>query len=259
MKFRTRVGSVVLLACACALGLRATAAPPELPRDSYKKAADADLKFLQTRLADLAKKEAAGQKPLDGRVKPALGVALVLAVYADALGDEALHTGALEAAEAIEKRDFKAADAVAQKLAVKPGNAGKPRDVPKPFKDEQILEVTQSTFRNTSVGGLGIDKDIRDMLKRENPKPIDPAAVEILAVRTAVISEFAVHTPNERALRSVNERRDWDKIARDSVEVSKQLAEEAAKGEKADTKKLDAMLRPLIGRCDKCHVTCELE
>src|SRR5262249_57932566 len=54
----------------------ATAGPPELRKDSYRKAADADLDFLRTRLAALAAKQAAGGKLLDGQIQPALGVSL---------------------------------------------------------------------------------------------------------------------------------------------------------------------------------------
>jgi hypothetical protein len=224
-----------------------------LPRDSYKRAADADLKFLQERLAELAKKQADGEKILAGRAKPALGVALMLSVYADALGDEALRTGSLGAAGAIEKKDFKAASALAQKLVVKPGTAGKVRDVPKPFKDELVLAATQSVFRGSRVGGLNIDRDIQDMTKVNNPKPIDPAAVELLAVRSAVISEFAFHSPDDRAKAKATETKLWEKWSRESTKVSQQLADEAAKGEKADVQKLRKLLTTLNARCTDCH------
>ena len=45
----------------------------------------------------------------------------------------------------------------------------------------------------------------------------------------------------------------WDKWCRECVEVSKQLAEEAAKGDKADAKKLKVLLANLNARCTDCH------
>ena len=53
---RTLVGCAALAGGAWALTSTASADTPDLPADSYKKAADADLKFLQTRLGELAKK-----------------------------------------------------------------------------------------------------------------------------------------------------------------------------------------------------------
>src|SRR5262245_23648029 len=77
---RALVGFGALAVALCVISAPATADTPTLPKESYKKAADADLKFLQDRVGDLAKKQAAGMKTLDGQVKPALGVALMLSV-----------------------------------------------------------------------------------------------------------------------------------------------------------------------------------
>jgi cytochrome c556 len=112
-----------------------------------------------------------------------------------------------------------------------------------------------SPFRGGSVGGLNIDRDIKDMIKVRDPKPIDPAAVEVLAVRTAVISAFAEQSPDEKARAKPNNLRTWEKWSRDSVEASKQLVEEAAKGKSADEKKLKTLLTTLNARCTDCHNT----
>ena len=55
--------------------LSGAAAAPILPPDTYKKAAEADVKFLQTRLDEIAKAE----KPLDSKVKPAAAAKLRIA------------------------------------------------------------------------------------------------------------------------------------------------------------------------------------
>src|SRR4051812_31533188 len=92
---RSLIGCVAVAAGVCFLSFPASADTPDLPKESYKKAADADLAFLQGRLAELAEKEAAGKKILDRDVKPALGVALLLDAYADPLGDPALKADSL--------------------------------------------------------------------------------------------------------------------------------------------------------------------
>jgi hypothetical protein len=237
----------------CVLDTPATADAPALPKDSYKKAADADLKFLQDRLSETAKKQAAGEKILDGRIKPALGVALMLSVYGDALGDAALKDGSVKVAEAIAKKDYKQADALAKGLAVKPGAAGKPGALPKPFKDDLMLAAAMSPFRGSTVGGLGIDKDIKDMTKSTNPAKIDPAAVEILAVRSAVINAYAFHAPNDKAKTNATNTKLWEKWAVESTDLSNQIAAEAGKGAKADEKKLKMLLSGLNARCTDCH------
>jgi hypothetical protein len=251
---RTLVGCAALAAGLWAITAAATAGDvPELPAASYKKAADADLKFLQTRLADLAKTQAAGGKLLDGQVKPALGASLMLAVYGDALGDNALKTDVVKVAEAIVKKDFKGANEMAQKLSVKPGG-GKPGALSKPFKDEIMLAAVMSPFRGGTVGGLNIDRDIKDMTKAMGATKIDPATVEILAVRSAVITAYGLHVPNDKGkVNDVNKKK-WEKYSTDSIDFSKQVAIEAAKGVgKADEKKLKTLLSNLNGRCTACH------
>ena len=250
---RTLAGCAALAAGLWAITAAAAAdAPPELSKESYKKAADADLKFLQTRLGELAKKQAAGEKLLDGQVKPALGVALLLTVYGDALGDTTLKADAVKVAEAIFAKKFKEADELAKKLAVKPG-AGKPGALPKPFKDEVMLAAVMSPFRGGAVGGLNIDRDIKDMTKSANPVKIDPAAVEILGARSAVINAYGLHYPNEKATVKADNKKLWEKWSADSTDLSKQITAEAAKGKTADEKKLKGMLTNLNARCTDCH------
>ena len=250
---RTLAGCAALAAGLWAITAAAAAdAPPELSKESYKKAADADLKFLQTRLGELAKKQAAGEKLLDGQVKPALGVALLLTVYGDALGDTALKADAVKVAEAIFKKDFKGADEMAKKLAVKPGT-GKPGALPKPFKDEVMLAAVMSPFRGGAVGGLNIDRDIKDMTKVKDATKIDPAAVEVLAARSAVINSYGLHYPNEKASVKADNKKLWEKWSTDSTDLSKQIVAEAAKGKTADEKKLKGMLTNLNARCTDCH------
>lgn len=250
---RTLVGCAALAVGMWAITTPASADPPALPANSYKKAAEADIKFLQTRLAELAKKKAAGEKLLQGQIKPALGISLLLSAYGDALGDAALKGDALKIADAIDKGNFQNADALAKKLTVKPGAPGKLGALPKPFKAELMLESVMSPFRGSSVGGMNIERDIRDMIKGKGAAKIDPADVEILAVRSAVINAYGAHSPNDKA--SVNDanKKLWEKWAKEATDTSSQLAAEAAKGAKADEGKLKKMLTNLNARCSDCH------
>jgi hypothetical protein len=239
---------------ALALGLCALTAPaadaPDLPKDSVKKAADADLKFVQARVAELAQKQAKGEKVLDGRLKPALGAALCLAAYGDALGDAALKAGGTKIAEALAKKDVKTADMVAKGLAVKPGT-GKAGALTSPLKPEQTLEVAMSPFRGQTVGGLNIDRDIKDWSKAG--AKLDPAAVEVLAVRSAFLNAYAHGAPNDKAKTNPANQKLWDKWASEATTASKSLAAEAAKGAKADEKKMKTLLSGVYGRCNDCH------
>ncbi len=248
---RTLAGCAALAVGTWFLSTAATAGTPDLPKDSYKKAAAAEIGFLKTRTAELAAKVAAGEKPVDGQVKPAIGAAMMLAVYADAIGDAALKGDALKLAEALIKKDFKAASDMSKKLTAKPGNGSAGGEMPKLAKYE--LTEMMSPFRGKSVGGMNIDRDIKDMIKKENPTKINPVAVEILAVRSAVSSEYATHAPNDKAAVKAENKAKWEKWSKDSIEVSKQLAAEASKGKGADEKKLKTLLSNLNARCTDCH------
>ena len=82
---RILVGCAALAAGLWVVSSPAPAGTPDLPKESYKKAADADLKFLQTRLDELAKAD----EPSLRSAKPATAATLMLATYADILGDAA--------------------------------------------------------------------------------------------------------------------------------------------------------------------------
>jgi hypothetical protein len=173
--------------------------------------------------------------------------------YGDAQGDAALKADAQKVAEEIAKKNFKGANDLAQKLAVKPGKPGKPQPVPRPFKDELMLASVMSPFRGGSVGGLNIDRDIKDLTKSMGATKIDPAHVEILAVRSAVINAYGFHVPNDKAKVNDANKKLWEKWSAESTELSKQIATEAGKGKTADEKKLKALLTNLNRSCTDCH------
>lgn len=225
---------------------------PDLPKDSVKKAADADLKFLLTRTTDLAKKQKDGVKVLDGYIKPATGVSLLLAAYADILGDAALKADVIKVAEALDKKDFATASDLAKKLAVKPGT-GKPGALPTPFKGDKMLEYVMQPFRPATGGGLNIDKDMKDWGKAGGAGKLDLPAVEVLAIRTAVINAYGLNHPNQTATVNAGNKKLWDKWSTEAIDQSKKIATEAAKGAKADEKSIRTMLGVLVRSCNDCH------
>jgi hypothetical protein len=228
--------------------LTGAAAAPILPPDTYKKAAEADVAQLQKHLDHI------NTTPSDAkRFGPtAKSVAMILAAYGEATGDKGLTDQALKVAEALAKKDYKGAEAEAKKLAVKAG--GKPLA---PAGLEKLhkfdLAEVMSPFRGGKVGGLNIEKDIRDAFKKDGPVPVDPKAVEVLAARTAVIGEFTLHFPNEKATANAANRGQWDKWTKDMIETSRKLIDESAKGAKANDKEIVKMLSKLDGTCRDCH------
>ena len=236
---RTLAGCAALAAGLWLVSAAATADTPQLPKSAYQKAAEADVKFLQTRLAELAK----DPKPRPGFYKPAIGIALLLSAYGDALGDAKLKGDAIKVAEALDKKEFKGADALAKNLAVKPGTPGKGAALPKPFGDEDMLYYVMNPFRGGTVGGLNLENEIGALTKSKNPAPVDPSAVEILAARSAVINAYAFHHPNEKAKTNAANKKLWEKWSTEAVDLSKQLAEEAGKGRGADEKKIRTTLK----------------
>jgi hypothetical protein len=250
IQLRTLVGATALVA-----GLwyfsGATAAPP-LAKDTYKKAAEADVAQLQKHLETCVAAEAAGTKDAKRFSPTAKSMAMILAAYAEATGDDAFKTQALKVAMELTKKvpDYKAALEDAKKLALKPG-AGplKPAGLDK--MNKFALDEVMSPFRVGLVGGLNIEKDIRSI--RDGKMAIVPADVEVLAARVAVITEYATFFPNDKALTNKANTDEWLKLSKDSIDLSKKLAEEAAKGTKADKADITKLIKSLDAKCVLCH------
>ena len=257
---RILVGCAALAAGLWVVSSPAPAGTPDLPKESYKKAADADLKFLQTRLDELAKAD----EPSLRSAKPATAATLMLATYADILGDAAFKAEILKVGEAVYAKKYKEAAEMAKKLTIKPGTPGKPGGPlaklaafeKEKDKDITYLPTTMKLFSNTQVlkipAGLNIEKDLKDWTAKDKVVKLDLAAVELLAVRSAVINEYALHNPNEKARNKPATEKDWKDLSKQSVDLSKDLVAEATK-KTPDLKVIRAKLTLLDAACTNCH------
>ena len=178
--------------------------------------------------------EAAGDKLLDGQIKPALGVALLLTAYADVLGDAGLKADAVKVAEAIAKKELQGGSPTTWARSWRQARQGEARRRP-PKTDEAMLAAVMSPFRGGSVGGLkhrprhqGHDQG------NKSPTKIDPAAVEILAVRSAVINCVRVPHPNEKA---GDQRREQEEVG--EVEHRVDRPEQADRGRSGQGREAD--------------------
>jgi hypothetical protein len=224
----------------------ADAAPPQLSKDTYKKAAEADIAQLQKHLAtcDGDAKEAKRYGPT------AKSLAMILAEYGEATGDKALKDQAIKVGEAIAAKNFKGALDLGKELTAKssatalpPGGLAK--------LNKYSLEEVMSPFRGGTVGGLNIEKDIRSL--RDGKMAVNAANVEVLAARTGVLMDYASVMPNDKATTNKANTDKWAKYCKDSIDITKKLADEAAKGKKADDKEIIKLIKSLDAKCVDCH------
>lgn len=250
-KLRAFVGGPILVAGLWFL-TAVSAAPPAVSQGSYKKAAEVDLSFLNKRLEELV----AAEEVKDAQRKPALMAAMLLAAYGEASGDAALKADALKVAEALAKKDVKAAAGLAKKLVLKPGTPGK-GDLPKLDHKAFDLEMVMQPFRAGKTGGMNIQNDIKDLLKNEGK--IEAAAMEVLATRTAILGDYMLGMPNDKATANQANKDKWAKWSKETTELSKQLADEASKGKTANVKNMAGLLKKLDAKCSDCHSEFRLD
>jgi hypothetical protein len=216
----------------------AAAAPPDMPKDAYKRAIEAEVTAIQKNLN--------GGMPDKRAANTIRGQAMMIAVYAEATKDSDLAAQAIKVAEAMAKKDWTGADKEA-KLLASPPKGGKVKG-PLEQQAKFDLDAAMSAFRLGKVGGLNIEADIRSMAKGGN---IDAKAAELIAVRSAAIGSYAIHYPNEKATANTMNKSKWEKLSKDMMSISKDIAEEAGKG--GDQKKLTGLFKRLDANCTNCH------
>ncbi|MBX9626849.1 MAG: cytochrome c, partial [Gemmataceae bacterium] len=208
----------------------ATAA--DLPAASAKKAAAADVAALQEKLDAIA----ADPAKTKGAVRTARALALTLAAY----GDE----GKAAAGSVLEALHGKTPDAKKALEALKAGKGGGA------LGDKHDLEDVMSPFRAAKVGGLNIEKDLKDGAKTGK---LAAADAEVLGARCVALAEYTLKMPNDKAKTSPAMTKNWEKWTKDMAAAGKAVADEAGKGDKADAKKLTAALKKLDSSCTNCH------
>jgi len=236
-RLRLVAGGTALAIGLCVLAASAPAAPPDLPKDSYKRAIDAEITSIQGLLK--------GGSPDKRAANTIKAEAMMLALYGEATGNAALTSQALQVAEAAAKKDWKGADAAAKGLGSPKAGAA-----PKGPLHEQAkfdLDAAMSPFRLGKVGGLNIEADIRAAVKGS---PIKGPDAELIAVRSAAIASYAIHYPNDKAMMGNNKGK-WEKLSKEMIDLSKQIAEEAKGG--ANQQKLTGLFKRLDANCTNCH------
>jgi hypothetical protein len=220
----------------------ATAAPPALPKDSYKKATATDIDFLQTKLQAIVAAPAANR----GALRTVKGLALIVAVYAEADKNDALKSQVLKVYGAMEKKDPVAALEAAKGLSapkIDPAVKG-------PAANMVELADIMSPFRVAKAGGMNIESDLKGAIKEGK---ITAAEAELIGLRSAVIAEFALVLPNDKAATNNAMKMKWERYCKDMSAASKELTEEAAKGSGADQKKMLTTMKRLDASCINCH------
>jgi hypothetical protein len=216
------------------------AAPPALPKDSFQKAIKAEVAFLQDKTDALATDFTKNR----GAVRTVKASALNLSVYAEAVKDDAIRSQAIKVYEAMDKKDFKAAVEAAKGLS-----SPKADPAVKPIKATNLEDI-MSPFRVAKAGGQNIEADIKGAMKEGK---IDPAAAELIGVRSSVIAAFTLDLPTDKAVTNNAQKMKWARWTADMANASKELTEEGAKGKSADDKKLIAAIKKLDASCVNCH------
>ncbi|MDB5312536.1 MAG: hypothetical protein JWO38_6738 [Gemmataceae bacterium] len=236
-KLRLPAGGTALLAGFCFLA--AATAAPDLPKDSTKKAVAADTAALKDKIDDIAADPAKGR----GKARTAKALALTLAVY----GDDATKGQAAKVLIALDKKDYKGAADAAKGLASPAADPAALKGLDGKFDLEDVM----SPFRPARSGGLNIEKDIKDGTKGAGK--LDPKDAELIGARTAALAEYTLKLPNDKAKTNDKTTTNWERWAKDMGATSKDLTDEAAKGDKADQKKLLILLKKLDASCSNCH------
>lgn len=195
-----------------------------------------------------------GKGPEKATVPTIKAAAMIIARYAqnnmagkDADAMAALRAQALKVADAIAKKDFKAALAEANKLKAPPPSADK-----KPLKLHEMakfdLAELMSAYRK-GPKGLNIETDIRAQAKSVT----DVKVAGQLAANTAILGEYTLLMPSEKAAANPANKKKWDGYTNDMIKLANAVADESAKGAKADKAMLKSNISKLDGSCTACH------
>jgi len=111
------------------------------------------------------------------------------------------------------------------------------------------LAELMSAYRNATVGGLNMEKDIRTQAKSLT----DVKLVGDIAARTVLINEYARKMPAEKASANPANLKKWEGYLNDTEKLAVEIAADVAKGAGADKAALTKKLKALDASCTACH------
>lgn len=244
------------VAAAAFVGVVAVPAPAKdpLPEGGAAKQQEADMAFLK---ASIDKGVAASDpKKTKMMIDPVRSTALLLAQSAQnrfgGKDDEqlaGLRDQMLKIAEALadeEKFDWAAAAKALDAAKTAKGDK-------KPVKIHEAKEfdevILMNIFKKATRGGRGWEDDLTEMA--QGKKEPDAARVLEIALGTQLVGQLAADMPPEGTAGA--KKKDWDKYSADMQKTSKEAAEEAMKGAKADKAALKKKLEAMEANCTACH------
>lgn len=213
-------------------------AADDLPPAVAKGLVERDIAYLQKELSKTPEKRA---------VPTLKAAAMLIALYAQDTGQGELRDQALKVAGALAKKDFAGAKTAAAGL--KPGAAGKVAPVSLHEQHNFDLAELMSTYRNATVGGRNVEKDIRTQAKSVT----DPTLVGDIGARVVLISHYTLKMPAERASANPANLKKWEGYSNGTQKLATEIAAEAGKGAGADKAALAKKLKALDASCTACH------
>ncbi len=209
-----------------------------LPDPALKAVTEADIAYLTKTLDAKVEKRA---------VNTVKATAMLLALAAQKDGNGALQEHALAVAGALagKEKDFAAAKAAAGKLAGATG--GTPKAVALHEQHKFDLDQLMSVFRAGKVGGLNMEKDIKDQGK----KLTDVKLAEVTGARLVLIADYTAKYPHTDA--TGPKKKQWDDWTKEMGDLGAAVAAEAGKGAKADKSLVEKKLKALEVNCAACH------
>jgi hypothetical protein len=212
-----------------------SAADTKLPPDVANGLIEREIAYLQKELAKTPEKRA---------VPTLKTTAMLIALHAQNSGQGELRDQALKVAEALTKKDY--AGAKTTVAGLKPGAAGKADAIALHEKHNFDLAELMSVYRNSTVGGRNMEKDIRTQAK----KVTDPKLLADLGARIVLVSHYTLKMPAEKASANAANKKKWDGYSNDTEKLAAEIATEAAKGDGAGLAK---KLKALDASCTACH------
>lgn len=252
---RTIIGSAVLLTGMIGLYQNASDAADPVPEKEFKSLVDQDAKQINTLLRD----GKPAKKTADRGIKSS---AMMIAYYAQSRmngkndGDARLATlrdTALEVAKTGGKKKYMDAVAPAKMLAVDIAPAAKPN-----LNAMTVLQMVNATgmdmeelmyqFKKTTVGGLGIEAEIKDISAKKTT--IAPDKASTMAARILAVANFSDVIEPTKGFTPKTPKKDWDESNNAMREAAKEVL---AAANAKDAKKMQAAYFKLDGACTSCH------